>query len=202
VQIAPFGYAWVFDNGNNTYKIGVCEVYMQATRNLPSLNTRLDGFLQHLVGQNKLKILEKHAGTIVSFKNVPYSMNRILAIGDAAGTINPLLEEGIRHSLYSAMFAYESIVDNISNNSPLTRYDQKIRHYKNMNWRLSNIVSSALYGKNTRNTQELYTQLVIFARCLSQTDALAIFRDYSFLPIMKHFPQNISLLKSLMRTMI
>ncbi len=109
--LAPYGYAWVFDNGNNTFKVGVIEFWADPKRKLPSIDERLNKFLKWIGEEKVEKILEKHGGVkFISPKvNGVYKEN-VLAIGDVIGAINPLFAEGIRPGLVSAKFAVDAIL--------------------------------------------------------------------------------------------
>jgi flavin-dependent dehydrogenase len=203
VNIAPFGYAWAFYNGNNTYKVGIVEFNIDLKQSRTPLNNRLKSYIRMLDKDEKLLIAEEHGNTLIVSQSTPaYQQGNVLAIGDAAYTINPLLGEGIRHSLYSALFAYEAITENMHNNKPLTNYEHKIRKYKNLSWQMTYKLGKALYGRNTGETQELYENFIKFGNYLNSEEIIKLARDYSLVPLLNGFPHNLPLFKSLLKTII
>lgn len=203
VALAPFGYAWVFDNGNHTYKVGLGEADINSNRHLTSLESRLEAFVHFLIQDKTLPIVEKHGHSIFYLRN-QYSVQqgRIVAIGDAAGMLNPFFGEGIRHSLYSAQFVFESIEEHIRDNSLLSGYEKKINTYKNSNWRMTAWFNKALYRKNTKDTQELYESLMKYWKYMNLDDFMNLAFGYSIRPIVKGFPHNIPLIASFIKAIL
>ncbi len=145
-NLAPFGYGWVFDNGESTYKIGLCEYNANLKRDLPPLNKRLDNFFKHLGLEKQIKIIEKHGGMkkISKLPKTVYKGN-VLGVGDSINAINPFMFEGIKQGLYSGKFATEAIL-----NGNLSAYRENWLKYNGIRRKMSEIASYFLY-KNPNN---------------------------------------------------
>lgn len=114
-QLFPCGYGWVFCNGIDNYKIGVCEYAVNPQKKLPTFDERIKKFLNILLKDKKIKILEKHGGSIYFGKKLKLKQVRyknLLGVGDAIGSINTLFGEGVRHALQSAEYAVRAIIEN------------------------------------------------------------------------------------------
>lgn len=153
-ELCPYGYAWVFDQGNQTYKVGLAEYYLDPKRGLPTLDQRLETFLKWLTKDAAQPVTteEKHGGSkfiTTNFHKV--HAGNILAIGDVIGAINPLFGEGIRHGLFSAKFAVEAIAA-----SNPQHYETAWKNYIGKNWKKTEFQAHLLYDKADRDTQNLY----------------------------------------------
>jgi digeranylgeranylglycerophospholipid reductase len=160
-ELCPYGYAWVFDEGNQTYKVGLAEYYVDPKRKLPSLDNRLSSFLNWVTEGKNVAIEEKHGGSkfiTTNFDKV-YSGN-VIAIGDVIGAINPLFGEGIRHGLYSAKFALEAIEKQENKTGTLQHYQDEWEKYIGNNWKITERNAHLLYDKADADTQNLYETLV------------------------------------------
>ena len=179
-DLAPHGYAWVFANGNNTYKIGLMEHWIDPRRRLDSIHHRLDRFL-YWIGKEKIgETLETHGGAKYLSTNFPKVHQRnILAVGDAIGSVNPLFMEGIRHGLYSAEFALKGIVTN-----NLNLYSARWKRYKGWRWRIVTKIARRTY--NTA-PQEFFEECINFTnKNFSTIDIIDIGFNYRFERGWKH----------------
>ena len=126
-ELFACGYGWVSTNGHDKYKIGIGESEVTSSKKHPNLESRLEDFVKLLLNDKKIEILEKHGGSIYgghNFKVKKIRSKNLLGIGDTIGSFNPFLGEGIRHALYSALFAVDSILKNIKNNEDLSNYEK------------------------------------------------------------------------------
>jgi flavin-dependent dehydrogenase len=179
LDIAPYGYGWVFDNGDGTYKIGIAEFYIDPKRSLPSIDARLDGFIKHLLGEDNYQICEKHGGAKqITNKYKTLYKGRMLGIGDGVSSLNPFWGEGIRQGLFSAQYAVESIMSDIEDGQGLAGYRKKMNKYHGFKWKVSDFISRQIYK---RPCQEVYELVVDYMReYLSAEDAVAIGFEYDF----------------------
>lgn len=202
-KIFPCGYGWVSTNGQDKYKIGICEYENSSSKRLTNLETRLEAFMQLLLKDKKVEILEKHGGSIYvgpkfKLKNIFYK--NLLGIGDTIGSINPFLGEGIRHALYSSDFAVSAIIENYKNKEKLNNYEKAWEKYIGFRWELYKFFGMALYEKNTSTTQNFYDQFVTFFENISLNDMLQFGQEFNITPVLKKFPKNIGLFIGLIKT--
>jgi flavin-dependent dehydrogenase len=156
-DLAPYGYAWLFHDGEMNFKLGMIEYWVDQKRNLEDLNVRLDKYLDWIGRDNIEKILEKHGGSkYLSNKFPTIYRDNVLGIADVVGGINPLVCEGIRPGLYSAKYAVEAI---LSDNLKL--YSRHWNKYKGSIWKKTEWISKyILFG---RQSQAYYEDLVNYA---------------------------------------
>jgi menaquinone-9 beta-reductase len=111
------GYAWIFPVGENRANIGLgmrLDHYHRKPRNLKAM---LDQFLKLPLVNKRLKKdfkLENIATWPLNFgsqKNLQYSFDGAMLVGDAGGFISPLTGGGIHRSLLSGQLAAEIIHD-------------------------------------------------------------------------------------------
>ncbi|NDJ51600.1 MAG: geranylgeranyl reductase family protein [Chloroflexi bacterium] len=106
------GYAWLFPTGPDSANVGIwyCGDEQRSSRTL----------LQHLVEQHpRLKHVLEPAESLGPLKSYPIRSdflrapklsNGVLAVGEAAGLVNPFTGEGIDYALESAHLAAQAIV--------------------------------------------------------------------------------------------
>ncbi|NTV23395.1 MAG: NAD(P)/FAD-dependent oxidoreductase [Nanoarchaeota archaeon] len=147
-KFVPYGYAWVFHFGEDLYKIGVCTYNEhKLLKKKKHLNHYLDEFVLRF---GKGKVEEIHGGSIFvtgGFKKNTWK--NLIMIGDTASTINPILGEGIRHSLYSGDFAADTVYMHTRGlTETLEDYDTIINVYRQNKWILSKLLSNLIYSSN------------------------------------------------------
>jgi len=201
-ELFSCGYGWVSTNGQDKYKIGLCEYEDFSSKKLSNLESRLEDFIKLLLNDKKVEILEKHGGSIYvgpkfKIKNIRYK--NLLGVGDTIGSINPFFGEGIRHALYSADFAVKSILNNIEKGEDLNNYEKMWKKYIGFRWKTSTFIGLALYEKNSKITQNFYDQLIKFSEYLDLNDIIQIGQEYNINSLLKKFPQNIGVIFALLR---
>lgn len=191
----PYGYYWVFSNGEGTYKVGICESEVVPGKIKYGLEDRLKLFTEKRFGQPKFDLIEKHANSI-TLQNYMHELvyGNVLGIGDTIGMINPLVGEGIRHSLKSAKFAVESISHAAENEGPLSSYENKIRNYKKRRWVLMDLLGTGLFRNKSSNTQRFYEEFIRFGKNVDADGVLDLGFDYKLSVLLKPFPKNIPLI--------
>lgn len=141
----PYGYSWIFPMEKGKYKFGVGGYNLKREKSLEHyLNILMRTKLQNI----KYKILDKHGGTLIAtsdHSDLFYSDN-VIAIGDAVSSVNWLGGEGIRHALFSADYAAETIDDYLKGKiADLKPYEQKMRRYFGNKWKFSYYISRFIY---------------------------------------------------------
>jgi flavin-dependent dehydrogenase len=183
ISLAPFGYAWVFHYGGNKFKIGLCEYNIDPKRQLPSLNIRLEKFID-FIGRNKIRtFLERHGGAKI-LTTLPRTVfkDNVISIGDSICAINPYCAEGIKQGLYSAKF----VVDAISENN-LKIYRNKWLRYNGIKRKMSEISTWFLYRNPSQRLFELFIRVIRDLK-LTTSDLSNIGFNYEFvLAIKKRF---------------
>lgn len=112
--IAPGGYAWIFDTGDNTAKVGVC--YIQNTQHSREAidGKTIDDYLQEWIVDDPrfeaesvgdINPLEKHRGSAHVQMPDNFSSDNVMAIGDTVPSVDPLWGEGIHTGMESARAA-------------------------------------------------------------------------------------------------
>jgi len=132
------GYGWIFPIAGSKANVGVgiFDKKKKARRKIPSAKTIMHEFLEHPSIRAKLA----GAGQIGPIRGYPIRTDftssstvgrGILAVGEAAGLVNPLTGEGIDYALESGKIAAEHLIacfeaGDISARN-LTGYDQTLR---------------------------------------------------------------------------
>jgi len=132
----PQGYAWIFPMANPGLKVGVIRYFQNKTYvpYQPSYKIYLNRLLQLC---EEFEIVDRHGKTIhyTEKQRDLRVQGRIIAIGDAISSINPLGWEGIRHAMQSGQFAAQSIQDYLSGKSPdLNGYNNSLNKYFGKKW--------------------------------------------------------------------
>lgn len=107
------GYGWMFPAGDGTVNIGVGALStMKGFRKL-NLNTLLDQYASIVREPWGLgEYLDKPRAWRLPMSSVRRHGAGWLAVGDAAGFVNPMNGEGIDYGLESGMLAVERLLDN------------------------------------------------------------------------------------------
>ena len=104
--VIPHGYGWIFPKTNNL-SIGVCSFNAKIKGINGYYNNFKDNLELNRCSQFKFK---GHAiPLLTNFNRIP-KKGRILAVGDAAGLVDPFCGEGIYYALLSGKFAAEAIL--------------------------------------------------------------------------------------------
>lgn len=128
-SIAPGGYAWVIPKGDSLANIG-----FGMRRSIGSDTTPLRKYIERFVfnvlspNLKRAKILRR-VGAIIPVGG-PLSTtwsNNVLLVGDAAGHVMASNGGGIPTALCGGKIAGETAVKNLTNNTPLSAYEQEWR---------------------------------------------------------------------------
>lgn len=119
------GYGWMFPAGDGTVNIGVGALStMKGFRKL-NLNTLLDGYRDLVRDEWQIgDYTDKPRAWRLPMATKRRHGDGWVAIGDAAGLINPMNGEGIDYGLESGMLAADLFVDDPG--SAAQRYDQQV----------------------------------------------------------------------------
>lgn len=157
---APGGYSWIFSTGNNKAKVGICwlESNFRKTNSKGSMKFYLDKWINSDPRLKSGKINQIHAGDayLTTMKNKVD--DNFIVIGDAGGTLNPLLGEGVRQALYSGTFAAKTIITALNKEDTsykeLSKYNLEVnnidQHYKFLRF-----LSNRLYSLSNNQLNSL-----------------------------------------------
>ena len=110
---APNGYSWIFPMENKVLKVGSGKLHMENVNMQNQATTKemtlkiIDDYL--LAGN--YKVIDIHGGTLKyspGLKDLFYK-NKVVAIGDAVSTVNPLGGEGIQYAMENGALAAKYI---------------------------------------------------------------------------------------------
>ncbi len=99
----PWGYGWVFPKGDHA-NVGICTF----NRTIKVSKNQLLDYCQAKLGHQQLTGIEGHPLGI-GLGNGPKALGRVLFVGDAAGTVEPLLGEGIHNAILSGQMAAKAL---------------------------------------------------------------------------------------------
>lgn len=113
-NIAPGGYAWIFDTGDQTAKVGVC--YIQNTQHGRQAvdGKTIDDYLQEWIADDPrfeqesvedINPLDVHRGSAHVQMPDNFSSDNVMAVGDTVPSVDPLWGEGIHTGMESARAA-------------------------------------------------------------------------------------------------
>jgi geranylgeranyl reductase family protein len=132
-ELLPFGYAWVFPKREHV-NVGV--TMLTATATAPPWKL-LDQFLARRPELRARPILHRKGGVIPAIVTSRVQHENCLAIGDAAGMVNPLTAGGYVCGFLSAALAAETCVEAFRDGQldlrVLRRYPRRLRrtrHYR------------------------------------------------------------------------
>jgi len=134
-EVLP-GYAWIFPTGENEANIGLGMRLDIFRAHHGDLNVMLQDFLalpqikKRLHEDTRIEAIRTWQLNFGSQKNLQYSFDGALLVGDAAGLINPVTGGGIHNALISAELAAETIDEALqvgdTSREQLKVYEQRI----------------------------------------------------------------------------
>lgn len=151
-EAAPGGYAWTFPAGENRYKAGVCWVNEFAAARDPEGSIR-DYVERWLAADDRWgggEVRAVHAGEGVWTDSITVrARDGVIAVGDAASSINPLFGEGIRPAMASASMAAATAGSALDagdlSRERLRAYEERWNREYGGRWRLQRVLSDLLY---------------------------------------------------------
>lgn len=147
------GYSWIFPMENKILKVGSGKVHILAKDEEKTTKTTkklTEKIIDEYIQTKDYKLIDVHGGTLrysPSIQDVFYN-NKVVAIGDAISTVNPLGGEGIRYAMQSASLAVQYIDEYLQNGSAnFKQYRKKWRKKHLLKWQISEVSSRRMYGK-------------------------------------------------------
>ncbi len=150
---AQNGYSWIFAMEENILKVGSGKLYIhEETKEVRSMKQLTEKVIYEYLKLNKddYELLDVHGGTLrysTSIKDTFYK-DKIVAIGDAISTVNPLGGEGIRYAMQSADLAAEYIDKYLKNGKEnFEGYRKEWRSKNLLSWQLCELAARRVYTK-------------------------------------------------------
>lgn len=147
------GYSWILPMENQILKVGSGKMHIQikdeeiTTQTVKKLTQKI---IKEYLHVDEYELLDVHGGTLrysPSIQDVFYK-NKVVAIGDAVSTVNPLGGEGIRYAMLNASLAVEHIEMYLeTGNGHFEKYRKKWRNKNIVKWQVSEAVGRRVYGK-------------------------------------------------------
>jgi flavin-dependent dehydrogenase len=183
-HLLPYGYGWVFADGDGLFKVGAIEYWTDPARRLPALEQRLKAFAGWLgvdLSDSAFEVLGKHGGSkLISGNFAAVRAGGMFAIGDSIGAINPFLAEGIRQGLMSAKLAVQAIIRN-----DFAAYERSWKRFKGARWPLSELFAHLCYA---HPTQAFCDAIVEIAARMTSEELRRLVFQYEFELILKRAP--------------
>lgn len=146
----PQGYGWIFPMKSNHLKVGVGRNFIH-DHFVPyeaSFQFYLEQLMQECLKAKDWPILDRHGKTIsyTYHQDDPHFNQRVIAIGDAISTVNPLAFEGIRHGMMSGRIAAKHILAFLGNGrSGFKAYPSEMQRYFGIKWRTCEFLTKKIY---------------------------------------------------------
>jgi len=192
-EFLPNGYAWIFPLSDNIVKIGFAKV-LKDNESTYNLEIGLKKFIESIPWLNKSQPLEFHISSFPYNHTNNCVRDNYIVIGSAAGHLNPLAGEGIRHALYSGKFAAQVVNEALTNNDTsakkLSKFNNLWKDYSKDNWKMCRAIAYQMYNNtSTDKTDKLLKSLQKF----SGDEIYDIFFNYNFEPYLAKVIGSLSL---------
>jgi digeranylgeranylglycerophospholipid reductase len=177
---ANLGYSWVFPMNNNCLKVGSGRIVSGLNRNLP-LKQITENIIHEYIGTETYKILDIHGGSLkysLGMKDIFYK-NRIVCIGDAVSTVNPLGGEGIRYAIENAQLSVPFIIDFVNNGkNKFAKFEKKWKRKYYWKWLICEILCKRIY--TTYTDEKIENRLSLYREMSNTEDVLNNFFRFKF----------------------
>ena len=194
------GYGWVFPTSKTSANIG-CGVFFDSQIPQPTQLRKLietHPYLKHILTNARQSGPIKGHPLRTDFSPQRCGNDFILAIGEAAGLVNPVTGEGIDYALESARIAAEAILQNWNGEQPSARISREYRNglHKRFSYqlRLTHLAQRLFFRQDrlqsvlrrARNGRHL--QRVIMDICFAAADPRLVFSPQTFWEMLKPSP--------------
>ncbi|MFK8060318.1 MAG: NAD(P)/FAD-dependent oxidoreductase [Polaribacter sp.] len=152
---AQNGYSWIFAMEENVLKVGSGKLYIhEETKEIRSMKEITEKVIEEYLKLNKedYELIDVHGGTLRYSTNIndTFYKNKIVAIGDAISTVNPLGGEGIRYAMQSADLAAEYVDKYLkTGKEQFENYRKRWRSKNLLSWQLCELAARRVYTKYT-----------------------------------------------------
>lgn len=134
---APHGYAWIFPNGPDNWKVGY-GFFVHDEKKTHSLVPFIEKIIdQYFPAKEKREIIDKHGSFLrhtPAMRDLFWDPSRkVIAVGDSTSLCNPLAGEGIRHALRGAVECADTI-EEFLNGKKISARQYRRRLTKKIYW--------------------------------------------------------------------
>ncbi len=147
------GYSWIFPMENRILKVGAGKVHIEAKDQDKTNKTTkklTEMVIRDYLKTDDFELLDVHGGTLrysPSIKDTFYK-DKVVAVGDAVSTVNPLGGEGIRYAMQSADLASIYIDEFLKTGKEnFKTYRKKWRRKNLLKWQICEVSSKRVYIK-------------------------------------------------------
>lgn len=144
---ADEGYSWIFPMENKRLKVGSGKLFYEKKKGASSKELTEKIISEHL-GLDEYNLIDSHGGVyrISVGLNDVYQKNRVVAIGDAVSTVNPLGGEGIKFAMESADLLVPILLKNLKSGSvDCSKFRRKSRKKYRFSWTICELVCRRVY---------------------------------------------------------
>ncbi len=187
------GYSWIFPMENRLLKVGSGKIHFENTNEEDANKTSkqlIDQVIKDYLHTTDYTLIDVHGGTLKyspSLKDIYYK-NRVVAIGDAVSSVNPLGGEGIRFAMKNAEFAVPYIEQFIKEGSAdFKSYRKKWRKKHLLKWQISEVSSGKMYGRY--GDKKIEERFRFYHLCTDIDGAIDNFFHFNFVQLMKKIVQ-------------
>jgi flavin-dependent dehydrogenase len=177
------GYSWIFPMENRILKVGAGKVHIEAKEQDATNKTTkklTEKVIKDYIKAENYELLDVHGGTLrysPSIKDTFYK-DKVVGVGDAISTVNPLGGEGIRYAMQSADLACEHIDKYLkTGQNTFDKYRKVWRRRNLLKWQICEVSSKRVYIKYSdeqiENRMKFYHQNASFDEIIN---ALFYFR--------------------------
>lgn len=149
------GYSWIFPMENRILKVGAGKLYIEIQdddRFEVSMKKLTEKIIKDYIKIDNYRLIDVHGGTLKYSPSIQdtFYKDKVVAIGDAVSTVNPLGGEGIRYAMQNARLASTYIDDYLkTGKNNFASYRRKWRNKKLLKWQISEASCRRVYGKCT-----------------------------------------------------
>lgn len=152
---AQNGYSWIFAMEEGILKVGSGKLYInEETKEVKSMKQITEKVIKEYLNLQKddYELLDVHGGTLrysTSIKDT-FFKDKVVAVGDAISTVNPLGGEGIRYAMKSADLAADYVHEYLqTGNENFEEYKKNWRAKHLLSWQLCELAARRVYTKYT-----------------------------------------------------
>lgn len=178
------GYSWIFPMENRILKVGSGKVHIQAKDlEKTSVTTKklTEKIIADYINTDDFKLIDVHGGTLRYSPNIKdvFYKDKVVAVGDAVSTVNPLGGEGIRYAMLNASLAIKYVDLYLkTGEEKFEEYRKKWRKKYLLKWRITELSSRRMYGKYT--DEQIEKRMGYFHKSTNIDDLIDTLFNFNF----------------------
>ena len=187
------GYSWIFPMENRILKVGSGKVHIQAKDEEKTTKTTkklTEKIIKEYIKADDYTLIDVHGGTLRYSPGIrdTFYKNKVIAVGDAVSTVNPLGGEGIKYAMQNASLAATYMDTYLQKGSADFKQYRKIWRKKHLlKWQISEVSSRRMYGKFT-DTQ-IEKRIHYFHKSTDINDLIDVLFHLKFKQLLKRILQ-------------